>query len=69
MIITSGIDKNDFDKVVSLVKEVLDEVKDENITADEIENGLNTYINSCISIYDSPSAIINSYLGKRIFKY
>lgn len=64
IIITSGIDKNDFDKVVSLVKEVLDEVKDGNITSDEIENGLNTYINSCISIYDSPSAIINSYLGK-----
>lgn len=63
MVITSGIDKNDFDKAVLLIKEAIKEVQEGNITEEELKNGINTYINSCMEMYDSPSSIIGSYLS------
>lgn len=64
MVITSGIDKQDFEKAVDLIKESICEVQSGKITAEELENGINTYINSCMEMYDSPSSIINSYLSR-----
>jgi len=63
MIITSGIDKDSYDKAIELIKETILDIQNGNITDEEVQNEISVYINSCLEIYDSPSSIINNYLS------
>lgn len=69
VIITSGIDKNDFEKAVELIKETINSIQNGDVTDEEISQGINTYITSCMEMYDSPSAIINNYLSQEYLGY
>lgn len=64
MTITSGIDKNDYEKATQLIKETIQNIQSGDVTDEEIEQGINTYLNSCMEMYDSPSSIINTYLAQ-----
>lgn len=63
MVITSGIDSNDYEKAVDLIKECIEEIQNGNVSKEDVEQEINVYLNSCLEIYDSPASIINSYLS------
>lgn len=63
MIITSGIDKDSYDKSIELIKETILDIQNGNVTDEEVANEISVYVNSCLEIYDSPSSIINNYLS------
>lgn len=64
MIIKSGIDSKEFDKVISLIKECLNDMKNGNFTEEDIEKSKIIYVNGCKEIMDSPGSIINNYISK-----
>lgn len=63
MIVTSGIDGNDYEKAVTLIKECIKDIQNGNVTEEEVAEEINTYVNSCLEIYDSPSSLISNYLS------
>ncbi len=61
--ISSGINASDATKVIELVDQVINEIKNGNITDEELNQCINTYVNGCEELYDSPGSIINTYLS------
>lgn len=58
-----GINSKDFNKSVSLIKETMNDIKNNNYNDSEIENAKITYINAVLDIADSPFGIIGSFLA------
>ncbi len=63
MIITSGIEKEQYEKAVSLIKECIEEIQNGGVTEDDVAQEISVYTNGCLEIYDSPASIINTYLA------
>lgn len=66
LFITSGITKNNFDKVVKLIKKQLSEIQKGNFTDEEIEKAKAKYITLVDEMYDYPSQIISYYYAAEI---
>ena len=62
--IIAGINKDNYDKAISLIKDEIENMKQGNITEKEIEDAKKIYISGCMEIYDSASSIISNYLSK-----
>lgn len=59
--ITAGINKNNYDKTISLIKE---QVKDmDNVTEHELKNAKKAFINGCRETFDSGGSIINAFVS------
>lgn len=61
--ITAGINSSDYDKTIKLIKEQLENIKNGDITDEEIKEAKKIYISGCKEIEDSPVSIINNYLS------
>lgn len=61
--IIAGINKEDYDKAISLIKEEIEKLKQGNITDKDIIDAKKIYVSGCMEIYDSPSSIISNYLS------
>lgn len=62
LIITSGIDKKDYKKAVSLIKKEIKNMVNGDFNEEDIKKAVSTYLNSCESVLDSPAAIVNNYV-------
>lgn len=61
--IVAGINKENYEKTVKLIKKELDNMEKGNIEDQEIEEAKKIYIAGCNQVYDSPMSIINNYLS------
>ena len=61
--IMAGINSKTFDKSVSLIKEAMNDIKNNNYDEEEIDNAKMTYINALLDMIDSPFGIISSVLA------
>lgn len=61
--ITAGINRDDYDKTIELIKQELDKIKTGDFTDKDIKEAKNIYITGCKETYDSPNLIISSYLS------
>lgn len=61
--IMAGINSKTFDKSVSLIKEAINDIKNNNYDEEEIDNAKMTYINALLDMIDSPFGIISSVLA------
>jgi len=61
--IYSGIDANNFDKTVDLIKKQMENMRT-NISEEELRRVKDVYNNALISIEDSPIAILNNVMGQ-----
>ena len=66
LFITSGITKNNFDKVVKLIKQQIKEIQQGNFNFEEIEKAKIRYISMVDEMYDYPSQIISYYYASEI---
>ena len=65
--INVGLESTNYDKAVSLIKVAIEEMKNGNITDDDIEKAKVTYINAWKEIMDNPLSIINMYLSHEYY--
>ena len=63
LIVTSGIDKTNFKKVVFLVKKNLKSIKQGNFSKEDIMKAKVTYVNSIKELEDNPQNILSMYTG------
>ena len=63
LLITAGINKEDYKKTVSLIKRQLKAMIQGNFKEEEVEKAKTIYISGCKELFDSPSAIINTYIS------
>lgn len=68
LFITSGITKNNFEKVIELVEKQLLEIQKGNFTDEEIEKAKIKYISLVEEMYDYPSQIVSYYYASEILK-
>lgn len=61
--IMAGINSKTFDKSVYLIKEAMNDIKNNNYDEEEIDNAKMTYINALLDMIDSPFGIISSVLA------
>lgn len=61
--ISAGIDTDNFKKTKKLIEKQLKEIKNGNISDEELENGKKIYKNSCLELFDSPSSLIGMYIS------
>jgi len=61
--IRSGIQKDNFKKCIELIKKEMKDIEKGNITDEELEKAKQTYITLIDEIYDSPEAIIESFIA------
>lgn len=61
--ITAGINSSDYDKTIELIKEEMENIKNGNITDEDIKEAKKIYVSGCREIEDSPNSIINNYLS------
>lgn len=66
LFITSGITKNNFDKVIKLIKKEINGMKKGNFTQEEIEKAKVRYVSLMDEMYDYPSQIISYYYAAEI---
>lgn len=66
--IKAGIDKENFDRTISVVNEVLDMVKKGKFTEKDIKMAKEMYSTSISNIEESPHRIINEYFIEQIVK-
>ena len=59
--IRAGISKDNFDEVIKLIKEELQQMKKGNITEEELENAKRLYLSSLEELEESQSDIIDTY--------
>ena len=64
MLIRAGISKDNFDKTVKLVKKLMKEMEQGNITDENIEYAKSNYLSLLKEIEDNENAIIETYLAK-----
>ena len=62
-LIRSGINADDYDKVISLIYQELENIKNGNFDDSKIENAKITYINSLKELEDNQDSIISLYEG------
>lgn len=66
LLIQSGISKDNFKDCVRLIKKEMQDMVDGKISDEEIEAAKKTYITSLDEVYDSPHAIIETYIAKNL---
>lgn len=66
MIISAGIDKDNYNKTVKIIKKELENMKKE-ITDEELDGAKQQILNVIDSLLDSPENIINYYFGIEVF--
>ena len=64
LIINSGVEGQNTDKCIKLIKKCLKNIKDGKIKEEDIEASRNTIISAIKSSNDEPMGIINNYLSK-----
>jgi len=64
LIINSGVDGNNVDKCINLIKKSLKNIRDGKIKEEDIEASKNTIISAIKASSDEPMGIINTYLSK-----
>lgn len=62
IIIKAGIDSDNSEKTIKLIKKEVENIKNGNFTSEDIENGKKIYKNSCLELFDSPNSLINMYV-------
>lgn len=65
LIVRAGIDASKYDKVVSLVKECTNKMKNGEFNDEELDKAKTIFKSSCLNCLDSPDSIMYSYLSKR----
>lgn len=66
VLIQSGVDENDYEKAVRLIKEQLEEIRKENIGDDEIEKAKKSLTKKFKGIYDHPQGVMDFYLTEQM---
>lgn len=69
ILITSGINKNNFSKVVRLIKKEMKDMQDGKFTESEIEKAKANYITLLDELSDNPSQIISSYYSTELLNF
>lgn len=64
LIINSGVEGENVDKCIKLIKKCLKNIKEGKIKEEDIEASKNTIISAIKSSHDEPMGIINTYLSK-----
>ena len=64
MIIRAGIAKENFDKTIKLVKDLMKEMENGKFTEENINIACENYISMLSEIEDNPDAIVETYLAK-----
>lgn len=64
LMIRSGINKENFDTCIKLIKKEMKDIEKGNLTDHEIESAKKTYITLLDEIYDNQEAIIETYVAK-----
>lgn len=64
MIINSGVEGNNAEKCIKLIRKILKEVKEGKIDDSIIESSINTIVSGINASFDSPLSIINTYFSK-----
>ena len=64
--IRSGISKNNYDKVIELIKKEMKRVKDGKFSESLLEEAKETYTSILKSTMDYPSSLINNYYDNKI---
>lgn len=64
LIINSGVDVNNVDKCINLIKKSLKNIRDGKIREEDIEASKNTIISAIKAASDEPMGVINTYLSK-----
>ena len=64
LIINSGVDGNNVDKCINLIKKSLKNIRDGKIKEEDIESSKNTIISAIKAASDDPMGIINTNLSK-----
>lgn len=64
MIISAGIDFENYKKTISLIKKEMNNMKNGKFDESNIEAAKAIFINTCEELMDSPIDIINSYIAK-----
>lgn len=63
LLIRAGIDKANYRHVVKLIKKEIKNIIDGNFTENDIQNVISNYLSACQEMFDSPSSILNNYIG------
>jgi predicted Zn-dependent peptidase len=66
LVITAGIDKENYEKTRDAIITQLDDIKKGNFTEDDIKNAIMTIKNSYKSFNDEQSSLINLYMGQEL---
>lgn len=64
MVINSGVEKDNADKCIKLIRKCLKEVKEGKIDESLIKSSIKTIISGIKASYDNPLGIINTYFSK-----
>ena len=64
--IRSGISKNNYDKVIELIKKEMKKIKDGKFEESLLDEAKETYISLLNSTMDYPSSLINNYYDNKI---
>lgn len=64
MVISSGIEIENYEKALNLILKQIDDIKNGNITDVEYESAVNYYKTAFKAIYDSPSDLLNYYFNQ-----
>lgn len=64
LLIRSGIQKDNFEKCIDLIKKEMKDIEKGNISDDELEKAKQTYCTLMDEIYDSPNAIVETYIAQ-----
>ena len=64
MLISSGISKDNYNKTVKLIKQLMKEMELGKFTEDDIKTAQENYISLLNEIEDNPDAIVETYLAK-----
>ena len=63
--INAGIDKENYEKVVEIIKKEIKSMK--KVTDEEINSAKSEIISTLDSLFDNPAGIINYYFGIEVF--
>lgn len=63
LIISAGINKENFKKCVFLIKKQLKKIESGDFNKDDIDSAITTYISSFSNIEDSPITLLNTYIA------
>ncbi len=66
IMVQSGINEKDAEKAIDLIKSILDEIKQGEITVEEIEKSKKNLVKRLTGVYDSPQGIMDFYLTQKM---